>query len=173
VVNGSLKPISKYLKKQVNGEDDEQSYHKMLKEKYNHLIEPYTINKKKKVKLYKLNPVLMQKFDGYNPMDEKLDEPKKIDPEEKELIEYVESQKESFIVHLDQFKNDINGDHYEYLIMKEKTKQIEIMKSSKVEMEKTKQEIEKSRQIEAIEKTKQMELQLKIIEAESMISKKS
>jgi hypothetical protein len=200
VANGSLKPISKYLKKhvlyafiititadhediiikfgytqnianryttlkseytsgiylvglkQINGEDDEQQFHKLLKEKYSQLIEPHTINGKKKVELYKLNPVLMKELEEYNPLEERLNDPKKIDEEEKELIEYMEKQKELFKIHISHFKKEVKEDHYRYLKLREQTKQLEIEKKAEVEIAITK------------EKTKQLELEIKLLE---------
>jgi hypothetical protein len=222
VANGSLKPISKYLKKhvlyafiltlsmehedmivkfgytqnianryatlkseynsgiylvgvkQISGEDDEQVFHKLLKEKYNQLIEPHIINKKKKVELYKLNPVLMKEFEEYNPIEEQLVEPKKIDEEEEELIEYMEKQKEMFTVHISQFKKEMKEDHYSYLKMRERTKQVELEKTAEVEIskERTKQveTVEKTKQ--EIEKTKQMEIEYNILKLRQGQSKK-
>jgi prophage antirepressor-like protein len=164
--------------KKIRGESDEQQYHKMLKEKYSHLIEHCTIGKKEKIELYKLNPVLMREFDEYKPCEEELTEPKKISKEGQELIEYIEKQKENFVKHLDQFNDEIKRDHYEYLIKKEETKQKEIEKQVALAKEATKQleiekqvEIEKEKTKQAVEKTKQKELEIKILELQTKKNK--
>lgn len=49
----------------INGEPDEQKFHKMMKRKYPELIECRIICNKKKIELYKLNPILLKEFDSY------------------------------------------------------------------------------------------------------------
>lgn len=54
----------------ITAESDEIKFHKILKTKYPHLIEEYSIDGKDKTELYKFNPVLIKEFNEYLNTDE-------------------------------------------------------------------------------------------------------
>ena len=135
----------------VKDQFDEVSLHNYLKIKCPYCIMDYTYpNGSKATELYKIHPVLI-----------------------KELYYYIK--------HLEILNNN------NLLIIQEKTKQIEYVETPKQEQEKTKQieYVEKTKQIEYVEttkqieyvettkqeqeKTKQLELQLKILKLQNKI----
>lgn len=117
-------PVYFVKAKFINGRKDEQAFHNLLKNKYAHLIESYSSNRKEKTELYRLNSMLMEEFDHFcvNQGDHKLSDKIELTPEEKSFIQHLKQQEFLFQNQMRELELSTldNQSRYLYLISKEK-----------------------------------------------------
>ena len=104
----------------INTPKDERKFHDMLKKKFPHCIQPYSINGRDKNELYKLTSCLISEFDNYNITNEKIvDNEVKFSKEEKEVIDHIQKQVSIFLNYINTCNYNNNKLRFDYLIAKE------------------------------------------------------
>lgn len=111
----------------ISDRSDENKFHDMIKKKYESFVETYSIDNKKKIKLYKFSPILLKEFNDYLGQNNSNDM----------ISEYI-----NLILSLD---NNIFGQKhlYDYLMTKEKNHHEQIIKQYDDSIRKTGLEISK------------------------------